>query len=163
MEVIIKFLKSNRLLVIVFIPIIILVIIMAGIYFYQLRDQSEPLPLLPVVNHDDFIPDEPAFNPPEINHEIDEGIAILFDVRTEEERNTDGYAVGSTHFDIKRLESGELPDNSKEKIIYIYCRSGGRAEKAKEILEANGFQNVINIGGLVDWQNAGGKVISGQD
>ena len=34
-----------------------------------------------------------------------------------EERNIDGYAVGSTHFDIKRLESGELPDILKEKIL----------------------------------------------
>ncbi len=60
---------------------IILAIIMAGIYSYQLRNRSEPL--LSVVNQDAFIPDEPVLNPSEIKHEIDEGIAILFDVRIE--------------------------------------------------------------------------------
>lgn len=40
--------------------------------------------------------------------------------------------------------------NDKNAIIYLYCRSGRRAEVAKEQLEQLGFTQVINKGGLVD-------------
>ena len=31
--------------------------------------------------------------------------------------------------------------------------------KAEEILRANGFSDVTNIGGLIDWEQAGGSVV----
>jgi len=47
----------------------------------------------------------------------------------------------------------------KDERIYVYCKAGGRAEQAKTILEENGFTNVINIGGLSDWEASGGEVV----
>ncbi len=35
--------------------------------------------------------------------------------------------------------------------IYVYCRSGQRANSAKRKLEALGYTNVINLGGMVQW------------
>jgi phage shock protein E len=35
----------------------------------------------------------------------------------------------------------------KTKRVVVYCRSGGRAGRAKALLEANGFSNVVNAGG----------------
>ncbi len=90
---------------------------------------------------------------------VNSGEVALLDVRTNEEWAT-GYAKGAMHFDLARLQAGELPDIAKDKSIYVYCAAGGRAEKAKVILEKAGYTNVINIGGLGDWQDAGGEVVN---
>jgi phage shock protein E len=42
---------------------------------------------------------------------------------------------------------------SKDKEIYIYCRSGRRSGIAKEILKKLGYTNIINAGGLVEASN----------
>lgn len=94
-----------------------------------------------------------------INQAITDGEAVLLDVRTTAERASDGYAAGSTHFDLARLQAGEFPDVDKDMMIYTYCKGGTRAGEAKTILEDNGFTNVKNIGGLSDWEAAGGTVV----
>lgn len=50
-------------------------------------------------------------------------------------------SIGDKLAEIEQLAGG------KDKPIVLYCRSGGRAGKAKEILEAAGFSNVTNGGG----------------
>ncbi|TSC60335.1 MAG: rhodanese domain-containing protein [Parcubacteria group bacterium LiPW_15] len=87
------------------------------------------------------------------------GKAVLLDVRTKEEWDT-GHAENAIHFELARLEAGELPEIPKDKAICVYCAAGGRAEAAKSILASKGFSNVKNIGGLRDWKLAGGKVIT---
>lgn len=89
--------------------------------------------------------------------DVAQGKAILIDVRTDEEWAA-GHAKGAMHFDLARLEQGELPQVSRYANVYLYCRSGGRAGKAKTILEQNGYANVVNLGGLSDWQALGGAV-----
>ena len=42
----------------------------------------------------------------------------------------------------------EIP---KHTTIYVYCRSGHRAKSAKKKLEALGYTQVYNIGGVVQW------------
>ncbi len=83
------------------------------------------------------------------------GDASLLDVRTDEEWSA-GHAKGAEHFDLARLQAGELPDIAQDRTIYVYCKAGGRAEQAKEILTSHGFTHVVNIGGLSDWEAAGG-------
>jgi len=39
---------------------------------------------------------------------------------------------------------------AKDAPIYLYCAVGGRAEKAKRSLQALGYSNVTNAGGLED-------------
>ena len=46
---------------------------------------------------------------------------------------------------------------SKDTPIYLYCRSGGRAGKAKLALEAQHYTNVINVGGLEDARSLASK------
>ncbi len=89
---------------------------------------------------------------------VSSGEVALLDVRTDNEWAT-GYAKGAMHFDLARLQAGELPGIAKDKPIYVYCAAGARAEKARVILESAGYTNVINIGGLGDWQDAGGEVV----
>jgi len=101
----------------------------------------------------------PRLDPTRITEEVNNGTAVLLDVRTDAELQTVGYAAGSTHFDLARLQAGELPSISQDITIYAYCKGGARAGRAKDILEQNDFTHVENIGGLVDWENAGGTVI----
>ncbi|PJE51276.1 MAG: hypothetical protein COV29_00775 [Candidatus Yanofskybacteria bacterium CG10_big_fil_rev_8_21_14_0_10_36_16] len=101
--------------------------------------------------------DENTIN--QINKEVGEGNAVLLDVRTPAELKEDGYAKNSTHFELAKLEEGKFPYIPTDMKVYIYCKSGARAGKAKTILEENGFTDVTNIGGLSDWEKAGGEVV----
>ncbi len=86
------------------------------------------------------------------------GVALL-DVRRDDEWAA-GHAPQAVHWELARLERGEFPDIPKDMPVYVYCAAGGRAGKAKDILTANGWTSVMNIGGLKDWQAAGGEVTS---
>jgi phage shock protein E len=72
---------------------------------------------------------------------------IFIDVRTDEEWAA-GHIDGALHFDLARLQQGELPDVPKNAAIGLYCRSGVRAGEALQILQENGFANVRNAGGF---------------
>lgn len=87
--------------------------------------------------------------------DVGAGKAVLVDVRRDDEWAA-GHAKGAIHFELAKLEAGEMPDIPKDAVVYVYCAAGSRAAKAKEILDANGWTNITSIGGLTDWQNAGG-------
>lgn len=87
--------------------------------------------------------------------DVTAGDGFLLDVRSDDEWNA-GHAPAALHWDIQRLEAGEMPDIPKDATVYVHCAAGGRAGKAKELLEAAGWQRVVNIGGLSDWESAGG-------
>jgi rhodanese-related sulfurtransferase len=133
-----KLLKRKRLIIL----IIIAAAIIAGYFFAPFSPRNDS-----------------GVNVAKINREISKGDAVLMDVRTAMELAKDGYAANSVHFELARLQNGELPTYPKDMKIYVYCKVGGRAGQAEEILENNGFSNVINIGGLVDWETSGGEVI----
>jgi phage shock protein E len=72
---------------------------------------------------------------------------IDLDVRTQEEWDM-GHKPDAVHFDLERLEKGELPPYDSDTQFEVYCRSGGRAGIACGILQSNGFTNVHNAGGF---------------
>ncbi len=94
-----------------------------------------------------------------ILQEVTAGAAALLDVRTGEELQSESHAHGAVHFDLGRLMRGEVPPYPKHTKLYLYCKSGSRAAMAKELLEAQGFRDVVVIGGLADWEAAGGGVV----
>lgn len=122
--------------------LVVIVVIVAGFFFYQPADA--PTTGLDVAS---------------IATEVVSGEAVLLDVRTPEELDTDGYALNSIHFDVVRLQNGELPEIDLDTKVYTYCKAGGRAGDAETILENAGYTNVENIGGLSDWEAAGGTVV----
>ncbi len=81
---------------------------------------------------------------------IDNEQVILLDVRTEEEYIT-GHIPNSTLIPLDELEEriNELKDKNQK--MLVYCKSGRRSVIACEILDAYGYTNVYNIGGVVDW------------
>jgi|GEM_PF-506565 phage shock protein E len=75
--------------------------------------------------------------------------ALIVDVRTGEEYASGHYA-NAKNIPVDQVESRLNEFGNKEGKIVVYCRSGGRSSKAKGILEANGFKNIVNGGGLSD-------------
>ena len=70
--------------------------------------------------------------------------ACILDVRTALEAKK-GLAPGATNISLLQLNRrlSELP---RDRTIVTYCQIGGRAGKARDILERNGFK-VVNGGG----------------
>lgn len=93
-----------------------------------------------------------------IQAQLDAGTALLVDVRTDEEWH-EGHAKGAMHLALDRILSGDTPPGAENSHLYLYCRSGGRATTASQVLASQGFQTT-NIGGLNDWVRAGGSVAS---
>lgn len=81
---------------------------------------------------------------------IDGNSVIILDVRTEEEFIT-GHIMNAINIPVDELEYRIEELEDKESIILVYCKSGNRSVMACEILEENGYMNVYNIGGVVDW------------
>ncbi|HEV2814931.1 MAG TPA: rhodanese-like domain-containing protein [Solirubrobacteraceae bacterium] len=87
------------------------------------------------------------------------GDAILLDVRTDREFAA-SHAAETRHFPHEDMVDGARPRLAKDATIYVYCSSGRRAAEAVAILRREGYRDVTSIGGLKDWQAAGGAVVS---
>lgn len=84
-----------------------------------------------------------------------EGIKTVYlDVRNDDEWSA-GHIKGAIHFDLARLQAGELPDISKDSNLQVYCKSGVRAGIAKGILDNAGFTNVTDAGGFENLEAQG--------
>ena len=76
---------------------------------------------------------------------------ILLDARTHEEY-ADGHIPGAICVPNETIGTEppvELPD--KEKKILVYCRSGNRSRQAAAKLAALGYSNIVEFGGIMDW------------
>ncbi len=73
----------------------------------------------------------------------------LIDVRMKEEFD-EGHLPNAIHVPLNEIPKGlSYP---KEQPILVYCRSGHRSEEAKLFLDHMGYENVINIGGILDYE-----------
>lgn len=74
--------------------------------------------------------------------------AVWIDVRTPQEY-AEGHLLQAKLIPFDGIEAGvsglALAKNTP---IYLYCRSGRRAEKAQHSLRVQGYTNVTNAGGL---------------
>jgi phage shock protein E len=85
---------------------------------------------------------------------VEEG-AVLLDVRSPAEFAS-GYIPGAINIPHTQLaqrldEVRAAQGGDAETAVVIYCRSGGRAGIAKQILVGAGFTRVLNLGGIHDW------------
>lgn len=74
--------------------------------------------------------------------------ATIVDVRSEAEFQG-GHFKGSLNIPVQQIEA-HLHKLDPSKTIIVCCASGGRSEMAKMIMNARGFNDVINVGA---WQN----------
>ena len=77
---------------------------------------------------------------------------LLIDVREEEEYVT-GHADGAVLFPVDSISEKTaqqlIPD--RETPVFVYCKTGARAQLAAENLAALGYQKIYNIGSLAGW------------
>ncbi len=74
---------------------------------------------------------------------IDDG-ALLIDVRSRQEFEA-GHLDNSINIEFDKV--GELTaaiGENKDRDVVVYCRSGKRAERAKESLKGYGYNNIFN-------------------
>jgi len=74
---------------------------------------------------------------------------IIVDVRTPEEWIEDGHAACTVNFPLDDLTNHMDTLKQFQKIVLV-CRSGNRAEQAKNILKDEGLNNIENEG---SWTN----------
>lgn len=76
---------------------------------------------------------------------------ILVDVRTQEEYSEE-HIPNALLVPVDELESlapNMMPD--KDATYFIYCRSGNRSATAAQTLIELGYQNIYDMGGIIDW------------
>lgn len=88
---------------------------------------------------------------------VEEGEATLIDVRTPREWDG-GHARHAVLLPLADVERGARPDVAKDRAVLVYCRTGRRAAEAARILERDGWKDVSVVGGLEDWERAGGEL-----
>ncbi len=75
---------------------------------------------------------------------------IIVDVRTHEEWIEDGHAVCAVNFPLDEL-TNHIDTLKQFKKVVLVCRSGNRAEQAKNMLKDEGLDNIENGGA---WTNS---------
>ena len=98
------------------------------------------------------------FKQPDINQGVQEYKnavgAVLLDVRSPQEYR-EGHIPGSQNVPLQQLDKVEEVTENKDTVLYVYCRSGARSRQAVSLLQAMGYTNVHNIGGIAAYS---GKV-----
>ena len=82
--------------------------------------------------------------------DADDSLVIL-DVRTQQEYDQ-AHIPGAILLPLDQVEERAqtvLPH--KDQLILVYCRSGNRSKQASELLAAQGYVNVKEVGGINDW------------
>lgn len=96
----------------------------------------------------------PAHAPHDVHAMLDQGKAVLVDVREPDEHA--GEAIPGAHLmPLSRFDPGHLPDR-KGKALILHCKSGMRStEAAKRCLKA-GIADITHMdGGIMAWRAAG--------
>ena len=84
----------------------------------------------------------------EVTEKIQNG-ALVVDVRSPMEYNM-GNVAGSVNIPMEHVPYRMNEFGEKHQHIVVYCRSGNRSGMVKNFLEAAGYNNVVNGGGLND-------------
>ena len=89
-----------------------------------------------------------------------ESAYIILDVRTPEEF-AEGHIPNAINVPIEAIGTAEIPElPNKDQLIMVYCRSGRRSKQAAEKLISLGYTNIVEFGGIIDWQ---GETVSGNE
>ncbi|MEO1666678.1 MAG: rhodanese-like domain-containing protein [Chloroflexota bacterium] len=105
---------------------------------------------------------EPAASAPVIEPQsyvtnYSEAQHVLLDVRTPGEV-AGGVIPGAVSIPLNELSSrvGELPQDTT---VVVYCNSGNRSRQAVNILNDAGYTQLLDLGGVVQWQGAGYELV----
>ncbi|MBA2613223.1 MAG: rhodanese-like domain-containing protein [Bacteroidetes bacterium] len=91
---------------------------------------------------------------------IDEKKYVLIDLRTPDEIKSKGKIKGATEIDFldKNAETN-IQKLDKNKRYLIYCAGGGRSSDCADLMQKQGFKEVVNLEkGFGDWKNKGFEI-----
>lgn len=93
-------------------------------------------------------------NPFEAIRQLNDGNAVVVDVRESKEFN-EGHLKDAVHIPLSDFKTRiEELSKFKNKSVIAYCRSGQRSFSACKMLKKAGFEAVNNLqGGIMAWQN----------
>ncbi|MEX2459692.1 MAG: rhodanese-like domain-containing protein [Paenibacillaceae bacterium] len=75
---------------------------------------------------------------------------MLVDVREPNEYKG-GFIPNALNIPLSQIK-GRIGEFTKDKEVYLYCRSGMRSKQAARILHKNGISNLANLqGGISAW------------
>ena len=76
---------------------------------------------------------------------------IILDVRRPDEYAA-GHIPNAINVPNESIGTDEIPElPNKDQLIMVYCRSGRRSKEAAEKLVKLGYTNVVEFGGILDW------------
>ncbi len=84
---------------------------------------------------------------------------VIVDVRTPEEFAT-GHLEGAVNVDLQSGDfEGEISSLPVDGEYVVYCQSGNRSAQAVDIMTTNGFDDVVDAGGIEEAASATGLPI----
>ena len=92
---------------------------------------------------------------------VDQPDVVVLDVRTPEEYAA-GHLPDAVNVDVQSPDfATEIATLDRDAAYAVYCQSGNRSGVAAEEMVATGFTDVAHLdGGIVDWQSAGGEIVT---
>jgi rhodanese-related sulfurtransferase len=107
----------------------------------------------------------PRITPAQAREIIEDGNALVVDVRDAPELEKSGKVAGAVHHSRGMLEFRADPTSpyyddkfGSAKTIILYCASGGRSALAGKVLKEMGYHEVLNMGAFKDWVESGGPI-----
>ncbi len=94
-------------------------------------------------------------NPDKIIKQLENKEIFLLDIREMSEYK-ESHILGAQNIPLANLNTETVKDLPHNIPIYIYCRSGRRVIEAENILRDLGFDNIVNMGGIIHWEVKGG-------
>jgi phage shock protein E len=96
-------------------------------------------------------------DPKIIKDKLENNEIIVLDVRENDEWAS-GHISLARHLPLGEINKETTKDLPKDIPIYVYCRSGRRSTEAMAKMNQLGFSNLVNLGGIIDWQKNGGEL-----
>jgi rhodanese-related sulfurtransferase len=107
----------------------------------------------------------PRITPAQAREMMSKGNTLVVDVRDAPEVEKSGKVAGAVHVSRGMLEFRADPETpyhdknfAKDKIVILYCASGGRSALSGKVLKDMGYREVYNLGAFKDWAEDGGAV-----
>jgi rhodanese-related sulfurtransferase len=107
----------------------------------------------------------PRITPAQAKQMMAEANTLVIDVRDPPEVATTGKVAGGLNVSRGMLEFRADPGSpyydknfNTDKVLILYCASGGRAALGGKALKEMGYERVYNLGAFKDWCESGGPV-----
>ena len=107
----------------------------------------------------------PRITPAQAREMMAKDNILVVDVRDAAEVEKSGKVSGAVNVSRGMLEFRADPESpyhdknfDKDKMVILYCASGGRSALAGKVLKDMGYDRVHNLGAFKEWAESGGTV-----